>query len=450
MAASPLQSVLQAPVHAGRPWRRAFAWLLLLAPVFFITYATANWLAAQRGDVGSVVFAWERHIPFVAWTIVPYWSIDLFYGLSLLLPRTRAELDAHAKRLLAAQAISVLFFIALPLRFTFERPEVTGIFGWMLDVLLGFDKPFNQAPSLHISLLVVLWALYARYAPGLWRWVLHGWALLIGVSVLTTYQHHFFDIPTGILAGCLCVLLFPLEPAAPGQCSARQRDPHRWNIGLRYLASSALLYGAGVWLAGAWLWLWWPASSLLCVAGIYFYGDAAKFRKHAGAIDWPVALLLSPYLVAAWIISRCWTRKRPQPGEIVPGVWHSRLPAKSELACVAPAALVDCCAELPLDARGLRVYAVPMLDLIVPEVAQIEQGVVAIASAREHGATLVFCALGYSRSAAIVVAWLVAEGHAYNITTAEAMVRRARPELVLSPAHLTQLESWHENRIPDA
>jgi hypothetical protein len=57
-----------------------------------------------------MVFDWERHIPFVAWTIVPYWSIDLFYGVSLLLARTRTELTRHARRLLTAQALCVACF----------------------------------------------------------------------------------------------------------------------------------------------------------------------------------------------------------------------------------------------------------------------------------------------------------------------------------------------------
>jgi hypothetical protein len=69
----------------GRVVVRAALWLVFLAPFFYLTYGYANWLASRRDDVGSVVFSWERSIPFVAWTIIPYWSINLFYGLSLLL-----------------------------------------------------------------------------------------------------------------------------------------------------------------------------------------------------------------------------------------------------------------------------------------------------------------------------------------------------------------------------
>ena len=202
LAASPLAA-------EGRPWRRALLWLALLGPFFFASYGFANWMAGRHATLPVMAFGWETRIPFVPWTIVPYWSIDLFYAVSFFLCRQRLELDRHALRLFSAQLIAVSCFLLWPLRFSFERPQIGGVFGWLFDVLLGFDKPFNQAPSLHIVLLIVLWVKFAQYLHGVWRWVLHAWALLIGVSVLTTFQHHFIDIPTGLLAGWLCVWLRP-------------------------------------------------------------------------------------------------------------------------------------------------------------------------------------------------------------------------------------------------
>ena len=134
-------------------WGRSLAWLMLLGPLFFLSYGFSNQLAAAKAVDHSIVFDWERHIPFLPWTIVPYWSIDLLYGLSFLLCRTRLEVDRHALRLLTAQIISVACFIAFPLHFAFERPQVDGFFGALFDALMDFDKPYNQAPSLHISLL---------------------------------------------------------------------------------------------------------------------------------------------------------------------------------------------------------------------------------------------------------------------------------------------------------
>lgn len=154
--------------------RRGVFWLLLLGPLFFLSYGLSNTFTAQRSDIGSLVFDWERQVPLWPWTIIPYWSIDLLYGLSFLLPRTRREMDRHALRLLSAQLICVLCFLLWPLRFTFERPALDGVFGWLFDVLMGFDKPYNQAPSLHITLLVIIWAMFARHIQErFWRGLMH-------------------------------------------------------------------------------------------------------------------------------------------------------------------------------------------------------------------------------------------------------------------------------------
>jgi protein-tyrosine phosphatase/membrane-associated phospholipid phosphatase len=381
-------------------------------------------------------------MPFVPWSILPYWCIDLFYGLSLFIPRSRDELDAHVKRLFTAQIISVLCFIAFPLRFSFERPETSGVTGWLFDVLLGFDKPFNQAPSLHISLLVILWTLYARYLTGWWLWLLRLIAVFIGVSVLTTYQHHFIDIPTGALVGCVAVMLFPLQP----QTAIIQHDPHRFVLGAYYLTGAVILGVLAMLLKGAWLWLLWGSCALAVVALIYFLGNPLLFRNNKGCMEEAVLVLLAPYLLGAWLNSRCWTFKHSEPSEIVSGLWLSRLPSRSVIKQLTPVALVDCCAELPVMSCGQVVYGVPLLDLLAPEVEQIEQGVAVMNAARHSGNTLVFCALGYSRSAVIVIASLIEQGHAASIDDAVDIVCKARPRLVLSALHKTRLKEWYERR----
>jgi protein-tyrosine phosphatase len=49
------------------------------------------------------------------------------------------------------------------------------------------------------------------------------------------------------------------------------------------------------------------------------------------------------------------------------------------------------------------------------------------------GPVLVCCALGFSRSAVAVAAWLVATGRAAAAAEAVELVRRARPAAVLGP-----------------
>jgi protein-tyrosine phosphatase len=72
-----------------------------------------------------------------------------------------------------------------------------------------------------------------------------------------------------------------------------------------------------------------------------------------------------------------------------------------------------------------------MLDLVVPAPAQLARATAEIEQARAVGRVLVCCALGYSRSAAAVAAWLLTTGRAASADAAIAEIRRARPRIVL-------------------
>jgi protein-tyrosine phosphatase len=430
-----------------RPWRRALLWLAFLGPFFFASYGFANWLASRRETVAAIVFDWERHVPFAAWTIVPYWSIDFLYGLSLFFCTTRRELDVHGRRLLCAQLICVACFIAFPLRFAFLRPETGGFFGLMFDVLTGFDKPFNQAPSLHIALLVILWALYLRHARGLWRWVLHGWFALIGVSVLTTYQHHFIDIPTGLWVGWLCVWLFPEQRRSLLSTASLSADPRRRVLALRYGAGALAIGTLAIHSGGGVLWLLWVSGSLALVSTIYaFFGEAAFQKEADGSMSTAAWWLLGPYFLGAWLNSRWWTRTTRSADVVVPGLLLGRMPTREERESHGVRAIVDMAAELPCAAEGVRYVNVPVLDLAPPSTAQIERSVAAIETVFSNGPVLVCCALGFSRSATAVAAWLRASGRAASHADAIEQVRRARPAVVLDASHVAALEGFSQRQ----
>ncbi|HMY07840.1 MAG TPA: serine/threonine protein phosphatase, partial [Accumulibacter sp.] len=355
------------PDDKPRPWPRALGWLLFLGPFFFLSYGFANWLSGQRADVGSIVFDWERRIPFVAWTIVPYWLMDLFYGVSLFLCRNRRQLDTHAWRLLATQVLAVLCFIVWPLRCTFERGEVDGTFGWLFAALGRFDQPFNQAPSLHIALLVVLLEPYLRALPRRWHAVVWGMALLIGVSVLTTWQHQFFDIPTGLWLGAFVIWLLPSDDRSPLARAALSQRRKNWRLAGVYAAGALSVAAMALGNGGAWLWLLWPAASLGLVASIYAVFDATAFGKRAdGTMPTAVRLLFAPYHFGAWLNSRAWTRRLPPANTVVDGLAIARLPSVGDMHRHSVTALVDLCAELP-GPRGTWPRAViPMFDLLPP------------------------------------------------------------------------------------
>jgi hypothetical protein len=411
----------------------------VLGPVFFLSYGFANWLASRQAQVGAVVFDWERRIPFIPWTIVPYWSIDAVYVLSPFICATKAELDRHGRRLLTAQLLAVTCFLLFPLRFGLARPAVPGVLGAMFDALASFDRPFNQAPSLHVALLVLLWELYARHLP---RWALgplHIGFALVGISVLTTYQHHFVDVPTGALLGFLCLWLWPERGPSPLSRAGLASSGKRWTVAGYYAAGSAALALLGVGIAGAGLWLLWPAISLGLVAASYALFGADGFQKGAdGRMSLAARWLLAPYLAGAWINSRLWTRSDRDPAMVRDGV--SLGPIPSRRAAAGFAAIVDLCAELPDRSVGRVCTALPALDLIAPDPQWLQEIALTIESARSLGSVLVCCALGYSRSAAAVATWLLATGRAATLADAIEQIRHARPRIVLDGDLRTNIE----------
>jgi protein-tyrosine phosphatase len=119
------------------------------------------------------------------------------------------------------------------------------------------------------------------------------------------------------------------------------------------------------------------------------------------------------------------------------GVALGRIPSARDR--LAGATLVDLCAELPGPRGAARVRAIPMLDLVPPPPARLRDAADAIERARRHGPMLVCCALGFSRSAAAVSAWLVVTGRAADVADAAARLRAVRPRIVLDGAALAAI-----------
>lgn len=418
----PPHSTSPAAEAYGRIVVRAALWLAVLAPFFYSTYGFANWLASTRSHVGSIVFSWEHAIPFLAWTIVPYWSINLFYGLSLLLNDSRRGVDRLASRYLTAQVVAVTCFILFPLTATFVRPATSGLPGFLFAVLGGFDKPFNQAPSLHIALLVIIWDHWRQRLGGVLLPIWHGWCFLIGASVLTTWQHHFIDIPTGALLGAFALWLFPAKGELPFSGFRLNADAKARRLALCYALGAALaLAGAsvGVHFSAIALVLLWPALALAIVAFAYAGAGAKVFQKTADGYA-PLAsrILLWPYRLSARANVWAWTRELPPAVAIADGVFLGRFPDAAEADRFGT--VIDLAAELerPRDAPG-RWESFGMLDLLPPPADVLDRAVAAIEPARRQGTVLVCCALGFQRSATVIAGWLVSTGRSHTPAQAQ-------------------------------
>lgn len=433
-------TILHSASVESHPWRLAALWLLFLGPFFFLTYSYANWFASQSENVGSIVFEWEQYIPFVPWTIIPYWLIDALYGISLFICTTRKELHRHALRLLTAQVVAVCCFIIFPLTFIFERPESTGIAGWLFASLSNFDKPFNQAPSLHITLLVIIWVQFIRHLPQKLIWPFHLLALSIGVSVLTTYQHHFIDIPTGALLGLLCVWMWPLEGKTVFETAKLTKEPRRWRIAAFYFVGVVMLTMMSFSFGEFALWLLWPAVSLLLVALNYIYFGSAGFQKSVdGKMSTAAKWLYFPYLVGAYINSRLWTRKEQKTVKMSDGIHLGRLPSSSDIKTSGYDAVVDMTAEFNKTHHGIDWHAIPSLDLLVPVKEDLLKVAQLIEQLQKKGNVLVACALGYSRSALAIMAWLLHTRRSKTVDEAIERVKAQRPAIVISDQARTVL-----------
>ncbi|WP_312947567.1 phosphatase PAP2/dual specificity phosphatase family protein [Superficieibacter sp.] len=407
-------------------------WLALLGPFFFLTYGQVNVFTASRSDVGSMVFSWEHYIPFIPLSIIPYWSLDLLYGLSLFCCATLGEQRRLACRLLLASLLACLGFLLYPLRFTFTRPQVDGAAGWLFSQLEQFDLPYNQSPSLHIILCWIIWWHFHKRLSGGGQKLCDGWFLLIALSVVTTWQHHVIDILSGLAVGMLISWIVPDQ----GTWRWRRADSGRKTLALRYFV------GALVCLITPWL--WWPALSLLIVAlGYAGLGVAAMQKNASGRITPAAYWLLLPWRLGTQLSARWFTRHLAPVTLVVDGVYLGCYPR----AATDQHAVLDLTCEFPRPASSVRQYyaCVPMLDLVVPESAQLAQAVELLEQLRTgHGSVLVHCSLGLSRSALVVAAWLLHYGHVQTVDEAVVLLRARRQQVVLKPFHLETLQQWQK------
>ena len=347
--------------------------LVVVAAIFYASYGATNALASARANVPEIYFAWERAVPFWAWSIVPYWSLNLLYALGFFLCRDAGELARYVTQLLVAQMIATLFFIAFPLQMSWEKPAVSGLSGFLFSSLAAFDLPFNQAPSLHIILCVVVGAFYLRKARAIWlKAALVAWFVLIGFSVLTTYQHHFIDIPTGLAAGCFVLLVRPMDGEPLSFAIAMEAARYKWAalyLGLAFMTLFAAILGAKIW--GAWmLWLSWASLSFALVACGYAFLGAGVFAKNGqGRHPAAAKALLFPYLCVTRLNALFWLRGRRLSDEILPGLYLGSVKVAGKFDAV-----LDLAAEFERPG-GAQIYAsVPMLDMITPSADELKRG----------------------------------------------------------------------------
>lgn len=229
------------PIWARRlernEWVIPFTMMLMIVILLGIPYAAINhfaeWLNWSAFDPATSL---DEAIPFIAWSIIPYTTLYLYYPAGAILAEKsdlgrRDTLVLYQVIFLVSWAVFLLFLIfptEIHIRdhIPIEVREGGGSWGWAYGgIMHKTDMPWNAWPSLHIiqSLLIVLtldfwWAKRLESEPGFARrrlilrtitWL--GW-IFLAASICTTKQHFVFDLVTGIIVG-LASYRWLLKPA---------------------------------------------------------------------------------------------------------------------------------------------------------------------------------------------------------------------------------------------
>lgn len=432
---------------ARRPWLAAAGTAALTGLLFTVVYNACNQLTRLRPDVGVWVFDWERHWPVIPWMIVPYWSIDAFFILAPFLCRSREELGVHRRRIVFTILAGGIGFLLIPLRFAFPRPHVEGLFAPWFAALYSFDLPHNLFPSLHIALRTLLADLYARYSRGAGRWLVHAWFSLVSISTLLTWQHHLVDVVGGFWLGAIAIQLYRFDEAPPPRATNRP-------IAACY-ALGALIFSQLARLAWPWAFVFvWPAFAF-GVAAFGYAGFGSIYRKRAGRLTLATKVLFGPLLFVQWLSWLYYRRRSPRWNEIAPRVWIGALPDEAdarEAVADGVTTVLDLTVEFsaPEPFRAVRYRHLPVLDLTAPSPAQLSEAVEFISAEAQHGIVFVHCKAGYSRSAGVVGAWLLATGQAATIEDIVVQLRAARPGIVIRPEIHESLAAWAGRRTMES
>ncbi|MCU7617077.1 phosphatase PAP2 family protein [Chryseobacterium sp. PBS4-4] len=248
--------------------QQAFA-LTLCTIVFMIVYNLATLYASSLDDLPSFTFDFEESIPFVPLSIIPYMASGIFFCIVFFLCKNKYQLKILTWRMLFVMITAGIAFITTPLQFSFTKPEVSNeILNLPFLFLKIFDSPFNQSPSLHIAFAFIFWSIFRDISK--WRIFLMINLILVGISTLTTYQHHVIDILTGAILAHVSFLVIPYRKKNP-------ENPY-FHFANYYFLSGWILLSAGLlidhYLGNEGFILFLPALVTMMIG--YFYQNNSK------------------------------------------------------------------------------------------------------------------------------------------------------------------------------
>jgi protein-tyrosine phosphatase len=383
--------------------QQKFSAFILCAIVFMIVYNYSAWYISRLETVPSFVFSFEKYIPFLPWTIIPYMTSGLFFFLVFFLCENKEQLKVLAQRMLFTTTVAGLCFILFPLKFSLEKPEIAQTFlGYSFRFLKTFDSPFNQAPSLHIAYALIFWSVLRNLKKR--RLFFMGWLLLLGFSTLTTYQHHCIDILSGSVLAHISFVVFPYR-----KNDFLYRNFHLANfyfLSAWITASLALLLNQ--YYGYIWLLLLWPAIMFIAIGYHYQKNNVFFLKDKNGNISILRKILYFPYLLTYRFFWRFF-RTNKTPLEIAPRIYISSRPDRNDLKFFNSSTIIyDLSAEMEeiIDLKTTPSYhSVPFLDIGSFDIEQTKALIKEITKHYQHlpdnGKILIHCTMGFTRSSVI-------------------------------------------------
>jgi protein-tyrosine phosphatase len=172
------------------------------------------------------------------------------------------------------------------------------------------------------------------------------------------------------------------------------------------------------------------------VAAAYFGLGPGIYRKTGGRLPLSTQFVMAPVLIGQHLSLAHYRSQCRAWNELTPGLWIGRVLRETEAeAAIAQGvtAVLDLTTEFsePAPFRAANYRNLPILDLTTPNQDQLAEAVAFIVDEAARGLVYVHCKAGYSRTAAVAGAYLLASGEAATVEEAIARLREVRPTIVV-------------------